>query len=222
LQVRDFAVQIIGFLYEQGADVVVMGCNMSSAAGARDAGIKLYGKPLYEVIRPGASAAQVATRNGRVGVIATQGTVNSGAYDRALQAVGVTEVFQQACPAFVPLVERGLDDGLEVEAVVAEYLTPLRDAGIDTLIFGCTHYPFLGDAIARFLGPAVTLIDPGTFTAVEVAAQFASTQPPAAADAHRFYSSGDPESLRREGARLLGFPLHNVERVGVPVERMLG
>ncbi len=218
-QVRDFALQIIGFLYEQGADIVVMGCNMSSASGARDAGIELYGKPLYEVIRPGAAAAQAATRNGRIGVIATQGTVNSGAYERALHATGVAQVYQQACPLFVPLVECGQDDGPEVDAAVAEYLTPLRDAGVDTLIFGCTHYPFLGDAIARFLGPEVTLIDPGTFTASEVAAQFATDQPPTPPDAHRFFSSGDPESLRREGERLLGFPLHKVEWVGVPVER---
>ncbi|OPZ87399.1 MAG: Glutamate racemase [bacterium ADurb.Bin429] len=217
-QVRDFAVQIIAFLFQQGADAVVMGCNMSSAAGAHTVAVARFSKPVFEVIGPGSAAAWAATRSGAIGVIATQGTVNSGAYGRALCACGASAVYEQACPAFVPLVERGLSDGPEVEAAVTEYLTPLRDAGIDTLVFGCTHYPFLRAPIARFLGADVTLIDPAEFVARQVEALFGAGPADPNPARHRFFSSGDPESLRREGARFLGFPLPRVAQVDVPVE----
>jgi glutamate racemase len=221
-QVRDFAVQIIDFLFAQGADAVVMGCNMSSAAGAHEAAVARFARPVFEVIRPGSQAACAASRCGKIGVIATQGTVNSGVYGRTLHAHGAVAVFEQACPAFVPLVERGLDDGPEVEAAVSEYLTPLRAAGIDALVFGCTHYPFLHAAIGRFLGAGVTLIDPGEHAAHDVAAYFAAQpaahQPHTDARRHRFFSSGDPHSLQREGERLLGTPLLSVRQVDVPVE----
>jgi len=217
-QVQSFAVQIIDFLFSQGADAVVMGCNMSAAAGAREVAVARTEKPIFEITEPGSRAAAATTRNGKVGVIATQGTVNSGIYGRNLRALDVPEIYEQACPAFVPLVERGIADGPEVEAAVAEYLTPLQ-AGIDTLIFGCTHYPYLRAAIARFLGDAVQLIDPAIFVAREVAARFPTTLS-ADPTIHRFFSSGDPNSLRREGERFLGIPLVHVEQVNVPVEEI--
>lgn len=219
LQVRDFALQIIDFLFQQGADAVVMGCNMSSAAGAREAAVPHYTKPIFEVIRPGCRAACAACQ-GTVGVIATQGTVTSGIYGRTLREFGpAVAAYEQACPAFVPLVERGLRRGPDVEAAVVAYLTPLRNAGIDTLIFGCTHYPLLRDAVADFLGTGVTLIDPAEQVACDVAAHFGPCRPASLDPArHRFFSSGDPESLRQAGEALLGFPLVHVERVKVPVE----
>jgi glutamate racemase len=220
-QVRDFAVQIIEYLFDQGADAVVMGCNMSSAAGAREVAVARFAQPIFEVIAPGSRAACAASACGAIGVIATQGTVNSGVYGRTLRGQGAAAVYEQACPAFVPLVERGLSHGPEVDAAVAEYLGPLRDAGVDTLIFGCTHYPFLRDAVGNFLGAGVTLIDPGEHVAEEVAAHFqhipAARVPNADHRRHRFFSSGDPESLRREGERFLGIPLITVEQVNVPV-----
>lgn len=224
LQVRDFALQIIEFLVSQDVAAVVMGCNMSSASGAHEVASKLFPVPIFEVILPGCKAAKAASKNGRIGVIATEGTVKSGVYGRKLQTLGVAELYQQACPAFVPLVERGLAEGAEVDAAVAEYLSPLRNAGIDTLIFGCTHYPFLRTAIASFLGPAVTLIDPGENCAREVAAHFSAKMKFAAVSVdstHQFFSSGDPESLQREGESFLGLPLHSVTRVSVPVEGVM-
>ena len=220
-QVCDFALQIIEFLFAQGADAVVMGCNMSNASGAAEAARDRFPRPVFPLIPPAVQAARAATRNGRVGVIATQGTVNSGIYGRALRACGV-QALEQACPAFVPLVEQGLAEGPEVEAAVAGYCTPLRAAGIDTLIFGCTHYPYLRAPISRFFGAGVALIDPAEFVAEEVAARCLC---PADADAapaaaHRFYCSGDPRSLQREGERFLGIPLRHVSQVDVPVERM--
>lgn len=223
-QVRDFALQIIEFLVAQQADAVVMGCNMSSASGAHEVARKLFPVPIFEVIHPGTKAAKQVSKNGRIGVIATEGTVKSRIYGRKLQALGVEDVYEQACPAFVPLVERGLADGAEVDAAVAKYLSPLRNAGIDTLVFGCTHYPFLRAAIASFLGPAVTLIDPGENCAREVAGHFSTAAKLADVPAnivHQFFSSGDPVSLRREGERFLGLPLHSVNRVALPVEGSL-
>lgn len=221
-QVRDFAVQIIDFLFTRGADTVVMGCNMSSAAGAHAVAAARHTRPVFEVIQPGCRAAYSASRNGNIGVIATQGTVNSGVYRRTLTQIGNVTVYEQACPSFVPLVERGLDTGVEVDAAITEYLTPLRDAGIDTLIFGCTHYPFLHAGIRRFLGDTVTLIDPGANVAADVAKHFATHPtaftPQLAHTCHRFFSSGDPQSLQREGERFLGIPLISVEHVTIPVE----
>lgn len=224
-QVRDFALQIIEFLFEQGADAVVMGCNMSSASGAHDVAVTRFTKPVFEVIQPGSRAACASSSCGKIGVIATQGTVRSGIYGRTLRRHGVQDVFEQPCPAFVPLIERGLSEGPEVEAAVAEYLTPLREAGVDTLIFGCTHYPFLRQAVGRFMGDGVTLIDPGEYAARDIAAYFhdvaGARRPNADHTKHRFFSSGDPESLRREGERFLGIPLLTVEQVDVPVEVMV-
>lgn len=219
-QVRDFALQIIAFLFARGADAVVMGCNMSAAAGTRDVAVTQFDRPIFEIIQPGSQAAYAASRNGKIGVIATQGTVTSGAYGRTLRALGIPEVYEQACPAFVPLVERGLSAGPEVEAAVAEYLTPLRAAGVDTVVFGCTHYPFLRDAIRRFLGEGITLVDPAESVIRDLGAQIGAPARSAAPDpaAHRFFCSGDPESLRREGERFLGFPLLHLEQVNVPVE----
>ena len=218
-QICDFAVQIIAFLFAQGAEAVVMGCNMSNAAGAAEAARARFTQPIFEIIRPGARAACAVTRNHRVGIIATQGTIASGAYGRLVREGGAT-AYEQACPAFVPLIEQGLDDGPEVEAAIATYLTPLREAGIDTLIFGCTHYPYLRAPIRRFLGDTITLIDPADFVADEVAATCGTTGAEQIADpsAHRFYCSGDPHSLQREGERFLGLPLIHVEHVAVPEE----
>lgn len=223
-QVRDFALQIIEFLFARGADAVVMGCNMSSAAGTREVAITRFDKPIFEVIRPGGQAACAASHCGKIGVIATQGTVNSGVYGHTLRGQGASEVHEQACPAFVPLIERGEADGPEVDAAVAEYLTPLRAAGIDTLVFGCTHYPFLRQAIEGFLGAGVTLVDPAEHVARQVAAHFAPAgmRPDPDVSRHQFYSSGDPHSLQREGERFLGIPLLHVEQVNVPVEELVG
>ncbi len=219
-QVQDFALQIIDFLFVQGAEAVIMGCNMSAASGAHTVAESRYDQPIFELIGPGSQAALAATRNGRIGIMATQGTVNSGAYGRTLASLGEAEVLEQACPAFVPLVEQGRSDGPEVEEAIACALTPLRDAGVDTAVFGCTHYPFLRESIRQFLGEDVTLVDPAEHVVQRVKRHFASRLAacPASASAHRFFCSGDPESLRREGERFLGLPLMQVEHVDVPVE----
>lgn len=217
-QVRSFALQIIEFLFAQGAEVVVPGCNMSIASSAVEEAQRRFGKPVFEIIRPGARAARAASRSGAIGVIATQGTVNSGIYGRRLREAGAAQVIEQACPKFVPLVERGLAGGPEVEAAMTEYLTPVRDAGVDTLVFGCTHYPFLREAIQDFMGDGVALVDPGEHVVEELTAHYSDRLVTNDNPGHHFFCSGDPESLRREGGRFLGLPIDHVEQVDVPVE----
>jgi glutamate racemase len=199
---------------------------MSAAAGTYEEATIRYTKPIFEVITPGSQAACAASASGKIGVIATLGTVNSGVYPRTLSTLGAQSVYQQACPAFVPLVERGIDSGSEVNAAVTEYLTPLCAVGVDTLIMGCTHYPYLRTAISNFLGTKVRLIDPGAYVAQNVARYFAARssalRPNTDARRPHFYSSGDPESLRREGERLLGIPLLSVEHVEVPDDASSG
>jgi len=222
-QICDFAVQIIEFLFAQGVDAVVLGCNMSSAAGAYAAATERIARPIFDIIQPGCRAACTASTIGKIGVIATQGTVNSGVYGHTLRTMGINAIFEQACPAFVPLVENGQLDGAAVETAVMDYLTPLCAEGVDTLIFGCSHYPYLREVIQRFMGDGVRLIDPAEFVAREVAEHFhTSTDDATDPSRHRFYCSGDPHSLRREGERFLGLPLLNVEQVNVPTERVKG
>ncbi len=215
-EVKGFALQIIGFLFDQGADAVVMGCNMSAASGSGDAAAHIYPRPVLGVVLPGSLAARNVTKNNKVGVISTLGTANSGIYQKTLEKFNITP-FVVACPKFVPLVENGVFTGKEVDDAVAEYMTPLRDAGVDTVIFGCTHYPFLRDAIAAFMGDGVQLIDPAIFTIEKLAHMFnASSEVVIPENEHIFYSSGDPQSLRREGEKLLGLPMVNVRHTDIP------
>ena len=143
-QVAGFASTISETLVGGGCKAVVMACNISSATALRDT-VKLYPNlPVLGVILPGAESASIATISGKVGVLATQGTVESGAYVSALQQLPrVTQVVQVACPRFVPLVEAGTVSGPDVDSAVREYLMPLKDANVDAIILGCTHYPFL-------------------------------------------------------------------------------
>ena len=167
-EIRRFAVDACRFLRAHDVKLIVMGCNMSSAMALEDAR-GVAGCPVLGTIDAGARAAVAATRNGRIGVAATEGTVRSGAYERAVKAVRPeAQVFQHPCPLLVPAVEAGVQDGLLVDAV-AESLEPLRDHAPDTVILGCTHYPLVRDEIQSFLGGEVRLIDPAEMLAEQAA-----------------------------------------------------
>lgn len=190
-----FAHAIIGFLIQQGAKYVIFACNTSSSVSL---GImrRRYQVPMIGLVEPGALAAAHATRNGRIGVIATEATVRSGAFQRAIQASrpGVL-VYCQAAPLLVPLAEAGKVDTPEAEAALRTYLAPLQSAGIDTLVLGCTHYPFFVPLIRRILGPEVVMIDPAvaTVAAAREDMQRRGLLGNAAGDPrHRFFVSGDP------------------------------
>ena len=154
-----YSFELTGLLLAEGAKAIVVACNTATALAVprlQDA-LKV---PVLGVIAPGAAAAVAATRNGRVGVIGTHATIRSGAYERALRKLSPElEIHTAACPLFVPLIEEGLLDDPLTDQHIARDLRGLLDAGIDTLILGCTHYPLLKEAIARQAGPDVRLVD---------------------------------------------------------------
>ncbi len=162
--ITQFACEDVRFLSRFPLDALVIACNTVSAVAA-DAVRSAVNIPVYEMIGPAARAARATTKNGRIGVIGTRATVASHAYKTRLKEC---EVFEQACPLFVPFVEEG---ELQSEALVLlaeEYLSPLKDAQIDTLILGCTHYPLLEETIARIMGDEVVLISCGNAVASEL------------------------------------------------------
>ena len=157
-QVRGFVCEIIDFLHTQEIKALIIACNSATAAGL-DYYKSKTDIPLLGVIEPGVRAAVAQTRNGKVGVIGTQGTIISGAYPEAFRKIAPgIELYSQACPLFVLLVENNLVNTPEARLVAKEYLAPFKDTGIDTLILGCTHYPLMADVIQEAAGADVKLI----------------------------------------------------------------
>ena len=165
--VRRWSLEILDELAAEGAKLLVIACNTASAAVLRDARER-YDVPVIEVIAPAVRAAVRATRNGRVGVIGTEATIGSGAYQDAFAAAIDLEVTGSACPAFVDHVERGDTTSPELVATAREYLAPLQAAGVDTVVLGCTHYPFLKGVLGYVLGPDVQLVSSDAQTAQDV------------------------------------------------------
>ena len=156
------------FFAARGVKLLVVACNTSSAIALATLRAR-YDIPVLGVIAPGARAAVAATERGRIGVIGTEATIASGAYEREIRALAPTaEIFARACPLFVPLAEEGWLDNDVARRTVALYLASLKKSGIDSLILGCTHYPLLRSAIADFIGPAVRIVDSAEETAIEV------------------------------------------------------
>jgi len=216
--VTQFAVQDTEFLLAQGVKMVVVACNTASSV-AIEVLRKEFDLPVIGVIEPGAIAAVASTLTGRIGVIGTEGTIASHAYrDEITKLDREIEVFERSCPLFVPLAEEGWTDR-EVTLVIAhEYLASLRDARVDVVVLGCTHYPILKGTIAKVLGPAVTLIDSAEETAREVSARLSALglrRRAPGAPRHRFYVSDVPHRFKEQAERFLGAPLPNVEVVTV-------
>ena len=167
-EVRGFAFEIIRYLVGLGVKLVVVACNTATAA-ALEAAQAEFEVPVVGVIEPGARAAALETLSRRVGVLATESTVASGAYRRAVHNLDAgIEVYEQAAPRFVPLIERGIVDGPELEKTAWGYLAPLKERKVDVVILGCTHYPLISAPINRILGPEVRLISSAGQTALEV------------------------------------------------------
>ena len=218
-EVRAFAVQISRWLVEQhDVKLVVVACNTASAA-ALDVLRRELPVPVVGVIGPGARAAAKATRNRRVGVIGTVGTIGSGAYQHEISALSrPVELFCAACPGFVEFVERGETRSDQVAILAERLLAPVRDAGVDTLLLGCTHYPFLARTIADVMGRDVVLVSSADETAFEVRAILESggTGRSGGTGTLRFFSSGDVEWFREVGGRLFGEELGAVGRLTWP------
>ncbi|MDO5699882.1 MAG: glutamate racemase [Bowdeniella nasicola] len=166
--VRRLALDVMDDLVDRGVKLLVIACNSASSAAAHDARERYTrGRsiPVVQVIHPAVRRAVAATRNGKVGVIGTSATITSGAYQDAFYAAPGVEPVMQACPRFVEFVEAGITSGDELLAVAESYLAPVRAAGVDTLVLGCTHYPLLTGVISYVMGPDVTLVSSAEETA---------------------------------------------------------
>lgn len=195
-----FTRQVVDYLLQFEPKMIVIACNTATAAAIDDIRSRVK-VPVLGVITPGARAAIKATRNGEVGVIGTEGTIRSGAYESALRRIfpGI-RVVSRACPNFVPLVERGLYRSPEARSIVNETLNGLKRETIDTLILGCTHYPFLTDVIQEVMGPDVTIISSADQTARDVSTLLYHNGQLAQArelPVHRFFCSGDPTTFHQ-------------------------
>ena len=206
-EVRSYALDVMDHLVDQGVKLLVIACNSASAACLRDARER-YDVPVVEVIQPAVRRAVAATRNGRVGVIGTEATVSSRAYDDAFAAAPQLALTSVACPRFVEFVERGETTGDELLELAHRYLAPIVSAGADTLVLGCTHYPLLTGVISWVVGDEVTLVSSAEETAKDVHHALArgklfrpaGGEPPE----HRFLATGDPSSFGRLAGRFLG------------------
>ena len=205
-QVRFFSSQIIDFLLTQQIKMIIIACNSAASAGLEHYRERV-GLPLLDVIEPGVRAALRQTGNRKVGVIGTTGTIESGSYQRVFQRLAPdVQVFSQACPLFVLVVENELVHAPEVLGVAEEYLRPLKKAGVDTLILGCTHYPLLAEIIGKVMGPNVTLISSAEETASEARRILEKKDlfcPPGGSLLHRFYVSGPAKNFRQMAVKLL-------------------
>lgn len=222
-EIRTFARQIATFLLERDVKALVVACNSVEVAAIEDL-TRRARVPVIGVIEPGVRAALRATRNGRVGVIGTDATIRSGAYDRAVHGHGV-ELFSRACPAFVPSVERGDTTSEELLEIARGYLRPLQEAGVDTLILGCTHYPLLSGLLQVVMGDEVVLISSAEETAKDVYATLVGhglLREDPAPPAHEFLCSGDAESFLALGGRFLGPEVVEVRPAVVEPARLPG
>ncbi|MCL5045775.1 MAG: glutamate racemase [Actinobacteria bacterium] len=198
-EVRGFTFEILDFLQDQGVKLGLIACNTASAA-ALEAVRDHYPFPVIGVIDPGADSAVAATKNGRVGVLATRATIGSGAYQEAIKRrMPGVQVFGEACPKFVLMVEAGDFGSPEALAVARDYLLPMIERGVDTLVLGCTHFPPLVPLIRSVAGESVALVDPAWETArlaIEVLGRAGGLSPREVGE-RIFYTSGDPEAFRR-------------------------
>ena len=219
--VRAMALAVMDQLVDDGVKALVIACNSATAVALPDARERYEvrrGIPVIEVIRPAARRAVLASRSGRIGVIGTKATIDSRAYEDAFHVTPGLSITTAACPEFVPLVEAGVTSGPEVMAAAHRYLDPIREAGVDTLVLGCTHYPLMAGAISYVMGEDVTLVSSAAETAKDTYRTLVSRGLERSAAAgppeHHFLATGDPEAFALVARRFLGPEVRNVEGLG--------
>ena len=219
--VRAHALEVMDDLVDAGVKMLVIACNSASSAVLRDARERYTvrrGLPVVEVILPAARHAVAATRNHRIGVIGTRATIASRSYEDAFAVAPHLRLTMQPCPRFVEFVEAGVTSGPEVLAVAHEYLDPVREAGVDTLVLGCTHYPLLTGVISYVMGEDVTLVSSAEETAKDVYRTLVAhglERSEAEAPHHRFLATGDSASFQHLARRFLGPEVVAVEAAGM-------
>lgn len=216
-EVRELALSVMDRLVDEGVKLLVIACNSASAAVLRDARERYTegrGIPVVEVIQPAVRRAVASTRNHKVGVIGTNATVTSKAYDDAFAAAVDVKLSSAACPKFVNFVEQGITSGPELLAAAEEYLSPIKAAGVDTLVLGCTHYPLLTGAISYVMGEDVTLVSSAEETAKDVYRTLVAhnlQRTTVGAPKLIFKATGDAKSFEKLARRFLGPEVTKVE-----------
>jgi glutamate racemase len=217
-EIRRFAREIAGWLEGEGVKLILAACNAATSAALPRLQEELS-VPVVGVISPEAHAAVQATRNRRLGLLATQATVEAGRYEELVHALDAgVRLTSVACPRLVPLIESSDPFGPETAEAVREYAAPLKQAECDTVILGCTHYPLIRPIFQRVFGRAVTLVLSAEETAREVAETLARKgieNDAGREGACRFLTTGDPERFRSTGARFLQLPIERVEHVSL-------
>jgi glutamate racemase len=219
-ELSEFALELAQLLLEEGAKLLVVACNAATSAALPALREELGGRiGVVGVVEPESRLAAKATRNHRVGLLATPATVASGAYERALDAASPgSSLHAVACPELAPLIQAGGEFDQRVVECVEGYCAPLRAAGVDTVILGCTHYPLVRPILQRALGRGVTIVSSGQAIADSVHAALSADGIENAEDrrgSYRFLCSGDPEAFRAVGTRFLQMPLGEVRQVDV-------
>jgi glutamate racemase len=218
-EVRKLALTVMDKLVDEGVKVLVIACNSASAAVLRDARERYTngrGIPVVEVIQPAVRRAVASTSNGRVGVIGTQATIASKAYDDAFAAAVSVELFSAACPSFVEFVEQGITTGPDIIDAARRYLEPLKSAEIDTLVLGCTHYPLLTGALSLVMGDQVTLVSSAEETAKDLFRVLVDNdllRTEETAKSLSFRATGDAAAFEKLARRFLGPEVSKVEKL---------
>ncbi len=221
--ITQFTAQDVAFLMEHQVKFVVCACNSASAV-ALDEIAGHYNIDMIGVIEPGARAAVAKTKNGRIGVIGTQATINSNSYARVIHEINPElKAFSLACPLFVPLAEEGYIDKEATYLIARDYLQTMIDVEVDTLIMGCTHYPLMQHVIADVMGDNVRLINSGRETARETYKRLAeanllssrASQTPPLEGEHKFFVSDVPDKFAQVAARFLDNPIDKITRIDI-------
>lgn len=214
-QIEGFVVQIINFFLEKGIKACIIACNTATAAGLIKAK-EFFDIPIIGVIEPGAKAAVATTSNGKIGLAATEFTVNSKAYHKEIKRINPKiEIFANPCPKFTPLVELGQFEATETYQAAKEYLKPIKDAQVDTLILGCTHYPFLQKVISDIMGPKVRLVNPAYNTVLDLKKILEEKHLLKIGKNRKesYYTSGSPDNMRKVARAILNSFEYSVEKV---------
>jgi glutamate racemase len=217
-EIRRFAGEIAGYLERDGVKLIVAACNAATSAALPELQERLE-VPIVGVITPEAHTAVQMTRNRRIGLLATEATVQAGRYEELVRTLDAgARLFPVACPRLVPLIESEEPFGAETIEAVREYAKPLKEADVDTVILGCTHYPLIRPILQRVFGRGVRLV----FSAEETAREVAETlerkgieNDPAREGVARFLTTGDSALFRTLGERFLQLPISEVDRVSL-------
>jgi glutamate racemase len=214
--VTEYSLEAAAFLQSRGVKMIIIACNTASAVALEQVRAA-SNVPVLGVIAPGARAALEVSRSRRIGVIGTDGTIRSNAYqDAIVELQPDAYVIGQPCPLFVGFAEEGLDTHAATRIMAGEYLAPLVSESVDSLILGCTHYPILHRTIQDVVGDAVHLVDPGIATAEDargVLMELDLLNDSNSLPRHSYYLSDFPHKFVEVGERFLGHPLHEVHRI---------